>query len=139
MGAWGPGNLENDGAQDELARVCDGLFDEVIELIQHPRAHEYDDEVIDRLFVRIEMIFALHERNMLCIAPPLEFIEPHVGPYVERWTQYYLKSGDEEWPERRAVIVETFDKLRAIAAGTPEEGLSHRLGLISEKMTKPDP
>ena len=138
MGTWGTGNLENDGAQDELANVCERLFKEVIELIQHPRAHEYDDQEIDHLFVRIEMIFALHSRNMLSGTGILESIEPHFDPYVERWNRYQRDAGGGEWPERRAVIEETFDKLRAIAAEAGGSGLSHRLGLIAEKLSKPE-
>ena len=136
MGAWGPGNLENEGAQDELTNICERLFNEIIEFLKHPRAHEYDDEIIDQLFVRVEIVFALSDRCMLTIAPPIELLEPLLDPYIERWNAYHRDEGHGEWPERRKVIEATFDKLRAIASGAPEDGLSHRLDLIAEKMSK---
>ena len=138
MGAWGPGNLENDGAQDELVDVCERLFNELIELLQDPCSHQYDEVEIDRLFVRIEMIFALHQGGILSFAPSLEVLDPHLEPYIERWNEYQQDEGNGEWPERRAVIEATFDKLRAIASGAPKDALSHRWGLISAKMAKPD-
>lgn len=129
--------MENDGAQDELANVCDELFDKVIELLNHPHAHEYDDEPIDQLFVRIEMIFALHERKMITVSPPIGKLDPLLRSYVERWDRYCREAGNGAWPERQMVIEATFDKLRSIADGSAEDGLSHRLGLIAEKMSKP--
>ena len=138
MGAWGPGNLENDGAQDELTNVCEKLFHEVVDLLQHPNAHEYDDEVIDQLFVRIEVIFALQDRGMLSLASPIEDLEQHLDPYLEKWNCYCRDEGDGEWPERRKVIESTFEKLRAIASETREGTHSHRLDLITEKLGQRD-
>lgn len=138
MGSWGPGNLENDGAQDELANICERLFNEIIELLQHPQAHEYDDEIIDQLFVKIEMVFALNDRGMLSIAPSIELLEPHLNPYIERWNSYHRDVGHGEWPERRKVIEATFDRLRVISSGTSVDGLSYRLDLISKKMSNPE-
>ena len=69
MGAWGYGSLESDGAQDTLAGICDELFSRIIQLLQHPRAHEHDDIEFDELFVRIEMIFALHDHGMINTSP----------------------------------------------------------------------
>lgn len=138
MGTWGTGNLENDGAQDELANICDQLFNKLIALLQHPQAHQYEDEEIDQLFVLIEMIFALHDRNMITVSPPLERLDPLLRAYLERWDRYCREVGNGSWPERQAVIEATFDKLRLIVDGSAEDGLSHRLELIAGKMSKPE-
>jgi len=109
----------------------------VIELLQHPRSHEYDDEPIDQLFVRIEMIFALHDRNMITASPPVEELDPLLQCYLERWERY-CQTSDSPWPERQAVIEATFNKLRAILDGSVNNGFSHRLGLIAGKMSDPE-
>ncbi|MCW1916242.1 DUF4259 domain-containing protein [Luteolibacter sp. GHJ8] len=115
MGAWGDGNLESDGALDALADICDELFGRVMELLQHPRAHEYDDEEIDELFVRIEMIFALSEKGMVKSAPAPEELEVLFDPYLQRWAEYQRESGDEFPHGREKVIRASFQRLMEIA------------------------
>lgn len=137
MGTWGNGNLESDGAQDALAAICDDLFARVIELLQHPRAHEYDDEEIDELFVKIEMIFALSDREMVNSSPDTKELKPLFDPYLKRWADYHRKSGHEPPVERHRVIVDSFQRLLKIAKGGSGGSLLHRMGLISEIMSKP--
>jgi hypothetical protein len=115
MGTWGDGNLESDGALDALATVCDELFARVMELLQHPRAHEYDDAEIDELFVRIEMIFALSERNMVNSAPAPEELEVLFEPYLQRWAEYERKAGNHLPNGREKVIRTSFERLKDIA------------------------
>ena len=121
MGAWGPGNLENDGAQDELANVCERLFNELFEFLQHPRAHEYDGEVIDRLFVRIEMLFALHEREMIVHAPEQKDIGILIEPFVGSWQQYHREAGHEPPATRLQSIRETFARLLEVIREVHED------------------
>lgn len=128
MGAWGSGNLESDGAQDALADLCESLFLKVIQLLKHPRVHEYDDEPIDELFVNIEVIFALKDRGMISMSPPLDEVEPLLTNFLLKWDEY---SGP--WPERRAVIEDSFQKFRDIVSASSSDGLSHRLDLIADK------
>ena len=136
MGTWGPGNFDNDGAQDYLAVHSLGLFERVIELLQHPRGHEYDDEEIDELFVTIEVIIALNEKGMITACPDPEIFQKLFGPYLQRWADYHVSAGGEPWPERRKVIEDSFAKLHAIANGTGPGGLGHRLGLIDAIMSQ---
>lgn len=135
MGTWGHSNLESDGAQDFLAEISDELFERVITLLQHPRAHEYDEEEIDELFVRIEMIFALHDRRMITSSPGPEALEPLLAPYLKRWEDYQTSAGDGVPAERRRVIERTFEQLLQITEGAEGGSFAHRLGLISEKMS----
>jgi hypothetical protein len=137
MGTWGNNNLESDGAQDVLAGICDELFARVIGLLQHPRAHEYDDEEIDELFVKIEIIFALSDRGMVNSSPDLEDMQPLVEPYLQRWADYHRKAGHDLPVERHKVMKDSFQRLLKIAQEASGGSLLHRMGLISEIMSKP--
>jgi len=134
MGTWGTGNLESDGAQDNLANVCDELFQRIIELLQHPRGHEYDDEEIGELFVRVEMVFALSDRGMINSSPDPKELKELFKPYLQRWADYHKSAGHDPPEDRRKVIEDSFKKLLAIAKGSSNGSFLHRLGLISDKM-----
>lgn len=137
MGAWGHGNLDNDGAQDELAEICDGLFARVIELLKHPRVHEFDDLEICELFVKIEMIFALSEHGMVNSSPEKSELKPLLTPFLQRWAEYYHKAGHNPPSKRLHVMNESFNRLLEIASKHSEGSLLHRMGLVSEVMSKP--
>lgn len=111
MGAEGDTNLDNDGAGDLLYEISSGLTKRILELLVHPRAHEYDDEEIAELFVRIEMLFALHDRRMLSIAPEPQELRNLIDPYLARWETYHRKAGHEPPAKRRETMIETFQQL----------------------------
>ena len=111
MGAEGDTNLDNDSAGDLLSEISGGLTKRILELLVHPRAHEYDDEEIAELFVRIEMLFALHDRRMLSIAPEPHELRQLIEPYFARWEAYHRKAGHEPPAKRRASMIETFQQL----------------------------
>ena len=111
MGAWGNGNLENDGAQDLLCEISDELFSRVQELLQHPAGHEYDGLEYDELFVRIEMILALHDRGMIATSIEQKDLGTLFEPYLQRWDEY---CGDDPPLERRDVMESTFNQLISV-------------------------
>ena len=76
MSCEGDANLNNDAAADFLADLSDALFERVKALMEDPHGHEYDDKLIAELFVRIEMILALHDRGMIRTAPEQGEIAP---------------------------------------------------------------
>lgn len=135
MGRWNQENLGCDGAQDTLADFCDDLFAWVIKILQSPSGHEFDDIEIDDLFVRIEIIFALSDRNMVTSAPLPDELRPLFGPYLQRWADYFIQAGHKPSEERRRVMQESFDRLITIAEGC-SGSLEHRLDLISHEMAK---
>ena len=137
MGTWGNGNLENDTAQDTLAGICDDLFARVMTLLQHPRAHEYDEEEIGELFVRIEMIFALSDRGMVNSSPEPDELRILVEPYLQRWAGYHRKAGHDLPVERQTIMEQTFTRLLAITSGAAEGSFIHRVGLITDIISKP--
>jgi hypothetical protein len=119
MGTWGPGNLDNDAAQDILADICQGFFKRVMELLQHPRAHEFDEVEFDELFVHIEMIFALSTRKMINAAPKKAELEPLFEPYLQRWENYFRENDMEPPSVRKSVIQSSFARLAEIADQAP--------------------
>ena len=114
MGAWGHGNLDNDSARDFLADFSEVQFLRVIELLKHPRSHKFDCEEIDELFGLIEIIFVLHEKEMLGWAPERKEFRNLFRPYLKRWDTYHKEWGGGIDAERRKVIKETFMKLVAV-------------------------
>jgi len=137
MGTWGNSNLECDGVQDALAGICDDLFARVIELLQHPKSHQYDDEEIDELFAKIEMIFALGDRGMINSSPNPKKFQHLFEPWLQRWTDYNRDSDSEYLTERAKVIRDSFNRLLKIAEVSSGGSLLHRMTLISEIMSNP--
>jgi hypothetical protein len=137
MGAWGYGNLENDGAQDLLASISKELFGRVMELLKHPRGHEYDDMEFDELGVRMEMIFALHERGMINTSPAPEDLKALCQPFLQRWADYWRHAAHvEPGPEWRKVLEDSFTRLIEIAGRECGGSFEHRCNLIMDKMGK---
>jgi hypothetical protein len=136
MGAWGYGNLENDGAQDFLAEISDELFERVITLLQTPEAYQYDESDHDELFVRVEMILAMAARGMINSSPAAEDIAPLIGPYITNYASYYQSAGDEFPQARRKVLEDTFVNLLNVAEKAQGGSFEHRLNLISNVMGK---
>ncbi|WP_042724536.1 hypothetical protein [Chthoniobacter flavus] len=121
MGAEGDDNLDNDGAGDLLAEISTALTQRILKLLVHPRAHEYDDEEIAELFVRIEMLFALHDRRMLSIAPEPEELRKLVDPYLARWEAYHRAAGHEPPGKRKASMIGTFQQLLRVSIEVIQE------------------
>lgn len=115
MSAEGDHNLDNDGAADLLMSIADELSQRIVELLQHPRGHEYDDEEISELFVRIEVRFALHDRGILSSAPEPELLRALIDPYVARWEAYHRDAGHEPPTARKESMVATFQELYRIS------------------------
>lgn len=115
MGAEGDNNLDNDGAADLLDQISTELTQRILNLLVHPRAHEYDDEEIAELFVRIEMLFALHDRRMLSKAPHPEELRPLLDPFLARWETYHRAAGHEPPTKRRESMIDTFRILMGIS------------------------
>jgi hypothetical protein len=136
MGAWGHGNLENDGAQDLLAGMCDDFFRRVLEILKSKNGHEYDELAHDELFLLCEMLFGMHDRGMVNSSPAASELEPLITPFIERWADYHRRAGNELPKQRQAVMEETFQKLLSISEQACQGSFAHRLGLIAEVMGK---
>ena len=114
MSAEGNNNLDNDAAADLLHSISEELYGSVIELLQHPHGHEYDDELISELFVRIEMIFALHDHAMIHAAPQQHEVGALIDPFMQRWQDFHIASGHEPPLARKRSMEDTFARLLAV-------------------------
>jgi hypothetical protein len=111
MGAWGHGNLESDGALDVRGEISDELFGRVIHLLNDPRAAEYDEAGHYELFVRIEMIIALHAGGLISTSIQQAELGVLFEAYLRRWEDY---SGENPPSERRQIIEDTFARLQGV-------------------------
>ncbi len=114
MSAEGDTNLDNDGAADCLALFSERLFKRIMELLNHPHSHEYDDGYISELFALVEVVFALDSRDLVYSCPsPIEIL-PLISPYQRRWTDYHVAAGHDPPEERRSSMAATFAELERI-------------------------
>jgi len=111
MGRWGPGNMDEDCALDVLCEFCAGLVKQTISLAGSQLAAEYDEVQHAQLFVNFEILFLLHEKDMLSGLPEPEELETVRDLFLKRYDKY---SEQDPYPERRQVIVETFARFHAM-------------------------
>lgn len=137
MGAWGYGNIENDTAQDMLAKMCDDYFRRISDILGSKQGHEYDEYEHDELFVLSEMLFAMNERGMVNSSPEPDELRPLFAPFMERWADYHRRAGNEPPEKRRVVMEETFRRLLQICESACQGSFAHRIGIIAEVMSKP--
>jgi hypothetical protein len=137
MGAWGYGNIENDTAQDMLAEICDGYFGRISDTLRSKQGHEYDEHAHDELFVLSEMLFAMNERGMVNSSPEPDELRPLFAPFMERWAEYHRSAGQDPPEERRVVMEDTFQRLLQVCESACQGSFAHRIGLITEAMSKP--
>ena len=114
MSAEGDTNLDNDGAADCLALFSERLFKRIMELLNHPHGHEYDDGYISELFALVEVVFALDSRGLIYACPSPNEILPLISPYQRRWTDYHVAAGHDPPNERRSSMSATFAELERI-------------------------
>lgn len=127
MSAEGDYNLDNDAAGDLLSQISEDLFNRVIELLQDPNGHEYDGDLIGELFVRIEMIFALHAREMITHAPEQKELGVLIEPFVEKWQQYHRRAGHGVPTIRLQSMRETFASLLEVVREIHEDSGNFQL------------
>jgi hypothetical protein len=118
MGTWGPGNLQNDYALDELGERSRVLIEALLERARRKTSRESDEYDYTTLFVEIEIVFALHAKRLLetsCL-PPAEEIEQLKQSYLRDWDAYIdsLQPTAGFKRDRRRVIVATFNRLKRI-------------------------
>jgi hypothetical protein len=128
MGVWGPGNFENDYAADHLFSVCGPLLNQIEEAMNDPSSLAPDEDDSYIVMANLEIL--------ACVAEHLgryqhgliqDFLYPDVLPSPETvadWKQKFLLIWDagetldqmsDSDKKRRAVIVETFDRVERLA------------------------
>ena len=117
MSASGHGNFDSDTARDWLAEFTDGLRTEIEDAMRDPEClapDEYEGTVVP---CQIQILCELDETGR---AP--QWPKPEIA---ERWKQVYLKAWDaaidglkptpKHKAARRATLVDTFDRMLALA------------------------
>ncbi len=120
MGTWGSGNLECDGALDEVGERSSALIKQLWERAQNQESWEADEWMHDALFVDFEMLFALENAKLFngWDLPKPTDVEPARTKWMAGWTSYYEGMGatEEFAAERRSVIEATWQRFMDICA-----------------------
>lgn len=119
MGNWGNGNFDNDTAADHLSMITDRLLTEITEAMSgDPGKIEPDEYWGVAVPCNVELLYQLAERQYVGVMLPTpEVATGWKQRYLEVWDGYIdeLVSSAEHQAARRAVLVETFDRLIAAA------------------------
>lgn len=120
MGTYGPGNFDCDAAMDYVNELVEKQFLAPIrEAIQDPHRLEPDEWYGVVVPCMIDILAAIAEERRGLLPEPAE---------VANWKRTYLKTWDaartEPWPERRATLDNTFDRLLRIAKEQHKEASS---------------
>ncbi|HTU22532.1 MAG TPA: DUF4259 domain-containing protein [Gemmataceae bacterium] len=114
MGVWGAGNFANDEALDYAHELVDRMIEQVESTVASEHGMEPDEPDSFRLMCNIEL---------MCLIGQYAGLSMPEAKKVKRWKKTYLavwdgyidgldpKPGFKE--ERRAVIVQSFDRLIA--------------------------
>ena len=120
MGTWGSGNLQCDGALDEIGERSAGLIKKLWTRAQNSESWEADEGEHDALFVDFEIMFALeagHVFNGWDLPAPAD-VDRVCERWLAGWDEYFQGMGasEEFAAERRGVIEVTFARFREICA-----------------------
>lgn len=118
MGTWGPGNLENDYALDELADRNHGLVASLLERARRKSSREGGDYDYTTLFVDFEVLFALDKAKLLveCTLPSPDEVEELKRDFLNDWDSNIdaIQPKPEFKKARRRTIVRTFSRFKRI-------------------------
>jgi hypothetical protein len=135
MGTWGPGNFENDWCADQLASICEPWLAHIHKAMD--AVDLLEDEIPDETVpAYLEIIACLSENLGRYKSGGLyDWLYPSVLPapdIVADWKQKYIAKWDqhidlyapapEHKKERRAVIVQTFDRVLRLSLSRCEQG-----------------
>jgi hypothetical protein len=115
MGTWGAGNFDDDTAADHLSILTGRLRAEVGKAID-AGAGEIEPDEYGGVAVpcNVELLALIAEQRWVgTMLPSLEVAEAWKKKYLDVWDGYIDElEPSEEWKkERRAVLVQTFDRL----------------------------
>lgn len=117
MGTWGSGNLESDGALDTVSHLSEKLISKIWQALQTPESWEADEHNHDKLFVKLEWVFALDKANLINVwdCPDPEEFDAVIKIWLKGWSEYFDGlSGPEFKAERLEVIQKSFSAFRTL-------------------------
>ena len=118
MGTWGPGNLDNDYALEEIHTRSEALIEALMERARSKTSREADEYDYTTLFVELEMLFALEAKGLIaedCLPAP-EDVEALAKDYLADWTKNVdaVSPTPEHKRKRRQIIQRTFKRFADI-------------------------
>ncbi|MFK3982824.1 DUF4259 domain-containing protein [Micromonospora sp. NPDC050397] len=120
MGSWGSRNFDNDTAADHLAMVTDRLVTEVAEAMAgDPVRIEPDEYWGVAVPCNLELLCLLADQRYVgVVLPPPETVADWKRRYLAVWDGSIdgLEPTEDYRAERRAILVDTFDRLAAASA-----------------------
>ncbi|MEE6262982.1 DUF4259 domain-containing protein [Plantactinospora sonchi] len=115
MGAWGNRNFDNDTAADHLSMITGRLLKEITEAMSgDPEEIEPDEYWGVAVPCNVELLYRLAELSYVGVMLPTpEVATGWKRQYLAVWDETIdeLVSSAEHRAARRAVLVETFDRL----------------------------
>jgi len=115
MGVWGASNFANDEALDYVHGLVDKMIEQVERTVASPHGMEPDEPDSARMMCNIELMWLIGHHVGLSM-PEATTVEEWKAKYLVVWDGYIdglsPKPGYKE--ERRAVIVDAFDRLVAL-------------------------
>jgi hypothetical protein len=115
MGTWAAGNFDNDSALDHAQKMADLLMDQVEDTLASEHGMELDERDSARMMASIELVWLIGRHVRLSL-PTAETVEYWKTEYLDVWDRHIdgLRPVPGFKEERRAVIVESFDRLIAL-------------------------
>jgi Domain of unknown function (DUF4259) len=115
MGTWAAGNFDNDAALDHAQQVAEWLMDQVEATLASEHGMEPDERDSARMMAGIELLWLIGQHVRLSL-PTAETVAYWRDEYLAVWDRHIdgLTPVPGFKEERRAVIVESFDRLIAL-------------------------
>jgi hypothetical protein len=112
MGVWGAGNFASDAALDYVHEVVDTMVHQIAEAIASEHGMEPDEDSSTVMVCNVELMCLIGRRVGISMVKAAA-VESWKEAYLKVWDGYIdgLKPVPGFKEERRAVIVETFDRL----------------------------
>jgi hypothetical protein len=113
MGTWGAGNFQNDCAMDYAGRLVRGFVEDVEYAAAEPSRMETDEFYGDIMPCLVAIISSLHELTGTAAIPRPNVVAGWKAKYMAVWEGYIdkLRPAPGYKEQRRAVLLETFDRL----------------------------
>ena len=124
MGTWSHGNFDNDTALDWLSDITSQLLDEITEAMDSPECLEADELDADVVPCKIELLCTMAENGMSPIWPDVHLLEEWKSTFLRVWDESIdsLEPDEDYKRDRRQTLVNTYDRMIALARDDQEEG-----------------
>ncbi|MEG0149502.1 MAG: DUF4259 domain-containing protein [Comamonas sp.] len=123
MGTWSHGNFDNDAALDWLIDITTQLLDEISEAMDAPQSLQADALDADLVPCKIELLCTMAESGMAPIWPSAQTLLDWKSVYLKAWDDSIdaLQPDAGYQRDRRATLVETFDRMIDLARSDQEQ------------------